>query len=120
MARMSIDDRFLRDPRVVRLANAMGWNKYEARGRLLEVYAIAYDMVDAGHEAVLQADDIDIAASSEGLAKQMLAMDLAVEIEPGKFYIRGAKHVTEYLVDKREAGRLGGIKSGESRRNQNA
>jgi uncharacterized phage protein (TIGR02220 family) len=111
MARMSIDDKFLRDPRVARLARALGWSRYEARGRLLDVFAVCYDL----ETDVLRAEDIDTAAEHPGLADEMFAVDLAVNVRGG-LRIRGAGKRIEYLGAKREAGRLGGLKSGESRR----
>lgn len=113
MARMSIDDSFLRDPRVARLARACGWSVYEARGRLLEVYAICYDRKDD----TLVDHDIDIAASSDGFAAQMVAVELADALRGGrKFRIKGAAERIEYLRKLRESAVVGGVKSGESRR----
>jgi uncharacterized phage protein (TIGR02220 family) len=117
MARMSIDDMFLRDPRVLRLAKAFGWSKYEARGRLLEVFALVYDRVDSGSDDVVQVVDIDIAADCEGLATVMIEHDLAEQTRRG-VRIRGAKERTNYLATRHDSGRAGGIKSGESRRNK--
>lgn len=111
MARMSIDDKFLRDPRVARLARNLRWSRYEARGRLLDVFAVCYDL----ETDVLRAEDIDAAAEHPGLADEMFAVDLAVNVRGG-LRIRGAGKRIEYLGAKREAGRLGGLKSGESRR----
>lgn len=114
---MSIDDMFLRDPRVMRLAKACGWSKYEARGRLLEVFALVYDRVDAGADDTVQAVDIDMAAEFEGLSALMIEHDLAENVRRG-VRIRGAKERTNYLATRKESGQLGGIKSGESRRNK--
>jgi uncharacterized phage protein (TIGR02220 family) len=117
MARMSIDDMFLRDPRVLRLARACGWSLYETLGRLLHVYAIVYDRVDAGGSDVLQASDIDIAANYEGLSALMIQHELAKQTSNG-VRIRGAKERTNYLATRKESGRLGGLKSGEARGNK--
>ncbi len=117
MARMSIDDMFLRDPRVLRLAKACFWNKYEARGRLLEVFALVYDRVDAGADGVVSALDIDIAAECDGFAEIMIEHGLAERQRRG-IRVRGAIERTNYLATRHDSGRLGGIKSGESRRNK--
>jgi hypothetical protein len=117
MARMSIDDMFLRDPRVLRLSITLGWTKYEARGRLLDVFALVYDRVDAGADEVLDPVDIDIASDFPGLAEQLIAHDLAVRMRNG-VRIKGATERTKYLATREESGRLGGIKSGETRRNK--
>lgn len=115
MARMSIDDMFLRDPRVLRLGRACGWNKFETRGRLLEVFALVYDRVDAGADDVVQVADIDTAADHEGLAVLMIEHGLAEKDRRG-VRIRGARERTNYLATRKGSGQLGGIKSGESRR----
>ncbi len=117
MARMSIDDMFLRDTRVQKLARRMGWNKYEARGRLLEVFAVVYDRVDANKGDLLELHDIDIAADCDGLGVAMLELDLAVECSK-RIRIRGAQERTRYLATRQTAGQAGGLKSGESRRNK--
>jgi hypothetical protein len=114
MARMSIDDLFLRDPRVRALATELGWSKYEARGRLLDVFAVAYDRVDTGGDPVLTAREIDIAAEWDGLADAMVKHNLAAPTRNG-LRIRGTER-TKYLATRESSGRAGGIKSGESRR----
>jgi uncharacterized phage protein (TIGR02220 family) len=112
MARMSIDDKFLRDPRVHELALALGISRFDAMGRLLAVYAICYDL----ERDVLTTRAIDIAAEREGFADAVFEADLAVNVRGG-MRIRGALERIEYLQTKSESGRIGGIKSGESRRN---
>ena len=113
MARMSIDDMFLRDPRITRLARVLGVSKFDARGRLLEVIGVVYDRVDD----LLTELDIDTAAEIDGFAKRMVEVDLAVPSR-GKFRVRGASERINYLRSREESGRAGGIKSGESRRNR--
>lgn len=113
MARMSIDDMFLRDPRIARLARVMSVSKFDARGRVLEVIGIVYDRIDD----VLSESDIDIAAEIDGFTKHMVECDLAVPVR-GKFRIRGATERIQYLRSREESGRIGGLKSGESRRNK--
>ena len=120
MANMSIDDMFLRDPRVARLAQSQGWSKYEARGRLLDVFAIVYDRAHSGRGHFLEADDIDTAAEFPGFAELLIRFDLAVkqDDQDGEaIRIRGSSKRTGYLKAKVAAGRKGGRKSGESRRN---
>lgn len=118
MARMSIDDRFLRDPRVYRLARDLGWSTFEAQGRLLHVFAVAYDRIDAGSEEGLMApDDVDIAGAHPGLADALVRHDLAEQTRRG-LRIRGARERAKYLQTRESAGRAGGLKSGETRRNR--
>lgn len=112
MARMSIDDKFLRDPRVTQLAIDLGVSRWEVMGRLLAVFAVCYDL----ERDILPAAQVDMAAERPAFADAMFAVDLAVNTRRG-MRIRGAKTRIEYLAPKREAGRQGGIKSGESRRN---
>lgn len=115
MARMSIDDMFLRDPRVQRLAKVCGWSKFETQGRLLHVFAVVYDRVDAGADDVVQAVDIDVAGEFDGLSVLLIEHELAEQTRRG-VRIRGARERTNYLATRKETGKLGGIKSGESRR----
>lgn len=111
MARMSIDDKFLRDPRITQLGIDLGWSKWEVRGRLLAVFAVCYDL----ERDVLTAQQIDIAAEQPGLADAMFAQDLVVTARGG-LRIKGAGERIAYLSHKAEAGRIGGVKSGKSRR----
>ncbi len=113
MARMSIDDMFLRDPRVGILALELGCNKYEARGRLLEVWSICYDRVS---EALPEAH-VDAASEIPGFASALVKAGLAECACDGVIRISGVKQRVEYLEAKARAGRKGGVKSGESRRN---
>lgn len=119
MARMSIDDMFLRDPRVKLLATSLGWSKYEARGRLLDVFAVVYDRVDAGEDDVLTAVAIDTAAEWDGLAARMLEVGLVEQVAHG-LRIKGAHERTKYLATRESSGRKGGVKSGETRRKKAA
>lgn len=112
MARMSIDDKFLRDPRVIRLGHAFGWRRQEAMGRLLDVYAVSYDR----EMDVLSSDDIDVAAEHEGFSARMVEVGLGERVRSG-IRISGAAKRIAYLTGKHDAGRNGGLKSGESRRN---
>lgn len=110
MARMSIDDSFLRDPKVLRLAKRVGWSRRETMGALLDVWAVAYDRATA----VLPAEDIDIAAQHDNFACDMVVVGLATQTENG-MRITGAEARVNYLTVKAEAGRKGGFISGISR-----
>lgn len=114
MARMSIDDKFLRDGRVKLLGQRMGWSRRETMGALLDVFAISYDREDD----VLPDAEIDAAADKQGFAEAMIEVGLG-ERDCQHVRIRGAAERIEYLAKKREAGAKGGRKSGESRRNRN-
>lgn len=112
MARMSIDDKFLRDARVVLLGRRFGWSRRETMGAMLDLFALAYDR----EEDVVSAAEIDVAAGQAGFADALIDVDLGAPDARG-VRIKGAGERIEYLVAKREAGRKGGRKSGESRRN---
>lgn len=113
MARMSIDDMFLRDTRVLRLARELSMSKFETIGRLLAVIAVVYDRV----ESVLDPADIDIAAELDGFASAMIRVGLA-ENKRGAVRVRGAEERIKYLQTRAESGRDGGLKSAEVRRNR--
>lgn len=104
MARMSVDDSALRDPRVLRLARAVGWSRRETLGALLDVWAIAYDRA----VAVIPEEDLDIAAERDGFARAMEVVGLAVA-EPEGFRLRGAEERIHYLTEQAERGRKGGL-----------
>lgn len=110
MARMSIDDKFLRDPRVILLADELGINLYDARGRLLGVFALCYDV----ERHTIVEVHIDRAADRKGFAAAMVNADLATRHRNG-IRVRGAEERIDYLQRKRDAGRTGGLNSAKSR-----
>jgi len=114
MARINIDDMFLRDPRVAKLAAGLGWNMYEVRGRLLFVHSLVYDRVKAGDDGTLTLDEVDIVADCRGLAECMVQVELAALAGRG-VYIKGS-HRAKYLESSEDSGRAGGVASGISRR----
>lgn len=113
MARMSIDDKFLRDPRVRRLGAHLGWSRRETMGCLLDVFAITYDR----ETHLLLPADIDEAAGKQCFADALVCFDLGERVGD-LVRVKGAYERIAYLDKRREAGRLGGINSGKSRRNQ--
>lgn len=112
MARMSIDDQFLRDPRITRLAHRLGHGDPDlTRGKLLHVFALCYD-----HKTpFVSRDDIDTICPGMSDALVDPKINLAVE-EPDGIRIRGADERVDYLRDQASRGRKGGVASGESRR----
>jgi hypothetical protein len=112
MARMSIDDRALRDPRILRLARAVGWSRRETIGALLDVWAVCYDR----QTPQLLPQDIDIAAEHDGFCAAMVEVELARPARGNRLvHVCGVKDRIQYLASKREAGRVGGLKSAETR-----
>lgn len=112
MPRMSIDSKFGRDPRVLRLAKACGWSRRETMGALLDVWEVCYERVSE----VLSIADIDAAAELDGFAQKLIECELGRATKRG-VRVSGAKERIAYLKRSRDAGRKGGLKSGESRRN---
>lgn len=135
MARMSIDDQVLRDPRVIRLSKLMSWSRRETLGCLLDVWALCYDR--AWH--VLPIDDVDTAAQSEGFHTHLITVglgrmapldvdadadadiDLAVGDGVGDgvtygIHIAGAAKRVAYLQTHDDKSAKGGKRSGEVRR----
>jgi len=118
MARMSIDDSVQRDPRITKLAKTLGWTRRETAGALIcEVWPICYDQ--RNHEIV--ADLVDTATDRPGFASAMVDAGLARWLRGNrKVAINGARERIEYLDHKSAAGRIGGLKSGESRRQRSS
>ena len=114
VARMSIDDSVLRDPRVTHLAHLTGWSRRETLGCLLEIWAVCYDRVDCALGAAV----IDLIAAHPGFAKMMVEVELAAPMPSGKLRIAGAKERIKYLARKVASGREGGLKSAKLRANQ--
>lgn len=112
MARMSIDDKVSRDPRITMLAELLGWSRREVLGCLImDVWPVCYDQ-----ETHLVSERlIDVSAKHPGFAAAMIDCELAARDRSGKVLVRGAKERVAYLNRKREAGREGGVKSAESR-----
>jgi hypothetical protein len=110
---MSIDDMVVRDPRITKLSTLVGWSRRETVGCLiLDVWPICYDQ----RESVIVADLIDIAAGLVGFADAMVRSGLAERLRGNrKIRIKGAQERIEYLDHKKAAGRVGGLKSAESR-----
>jgi hypothetical protein len=112
VARMSIDDKVCRDPRITVLAATLGWSRRETVGCLiLDVWPICYDQ-----ECHLISERIiDAAAGRDGFAVAMIECELASRDRGGRIRISGAKERIEYLNHKKRAGRQGGLNSANSR-----
>ncbi len=113
MARMSIDDSVQRDPRITKLSQLVGWSRRETGGCLImDVWPICYDQ----REHTIAADLVDIAAGKPGFAAAMVESGLAEWARGNaKVRIKGARERIEYLDHQKKAGRVGGLKSAESR-----
>lgn len=120
MARMSIDDSFGRDPRVRVLAKKCGWSRRETMGALLDIFAVCYDRVTA----LLPEQHIITTAEQDGLecpgfVEKLIESGLASRHKNSSMIrIAGAEERILYLIQKSESGRVGGLKSAESRKKQ--
>jgi uncharacterized phage protein (TIGR02220 family) len=112
MARMSIDDMFLRDTRVAELGALLGWNVYEARGRLLDLFAVCYDR----KTALLLPRTVNAAGNDDRLAHAMCEVGLAKRTRGEQIRISGAEDRIAYLLSRQQSGRHGGLKAAESKR----
>jgi hypothetical protein len=112
MARMSIDDKVGRDPRITILALSLGWSKRELVGCLvLDVWPLCYDQ----ETALVSERIIDAAAGHAGFAVAMVEAELATRDRSGKLRITGAAKRIAYLDHQKKSGREGGLKSAEMR-----
>lgn len=117
MARVSLDDGFFgSDKRILYLAQITNEPAYVTRGRLVQVYHACYRKASAD----LSAKEVDIQAEWSGpkhYIEYMIESELA---DSGQitFKVRGVQDRIVYILQSREKGRLGGIRSGEARRKQ--
>jgi len=143
MARQSTDDKFLRDPRVDKLALFCGWSRRETRSCLQDVWALCYDRV----VPYLPADDIEVTALRDAisppkhekgfvgallqseLGRPAVASDRYYTQPKGeqlkipfpdqrwqeKIYLAGARDHIGYLLNQKANGKKGGENSAKSR-----
>src|SRR5262245_53635071 len=69
MARMSIDDKVARDPRIDRLARMCGWSRRETRACMEDVWSLCYDRI----VPYLPPDDIETAAIRDAITPPALS-----------------------------------------------
>lgn len=112
VARMSVDDSALRDPKMLRLCKLLGWRPRETVGALVYVWAICYDRETA---IVEDPADIDTAADHDGFAEAMISVGLATAEEAG-LRLRGVEKRIAYLKDQRESGSRGGSAKAANRK----
>jgi hypothetical protein len=114
LARVNIDGKVWKDPRVKRLAKRCGMSVREAVGTLAAVWDVAYD----SKSEIMSMIDVDTAAETEGFAKHMLADDVALaELHEGKLRLCGVRERILYLIAQKERGRKGGISRAEAQAN---
>lgn len=106
MARVNLDGKVWKDPRVKRLAKRRTWSMRETIGTLAAIWDVAYD----NKTPIMRRIDVDTAAESDGFADDMIAEDLAEPIAEDLISVRlrGVHDRIEYLLRQAELGRRGG------------
>jgi hypothetical protein len=103
--RINIEDRALRDPNINRrLPRFTGLSRFDAFGRLLHVWGLAYDQ----RSAFALIEDVDDRAEHEGFAMAMVQAELAELTSETTIRMRGVEERIEYLVSAAESGQKGG------------
>jgi hypothetical protein len=108
MARVNLDGKVWKDPRVKRLAKRRSWSLRETIGTLAAVWDVAYD----NKTPVMPRVDVDTAADTDGFAADMIAEDLATPIGDDLLDVRlrGVQERIQYLLHQAELGSVGGKK----------
>ena len=106
MARVNVDGKVWKDPRVKRLAKRRSWSMREVVGTLTAVWDVAYD----NKTEIMPRIDVDTAAESDDFAADMIAEDLAQPIGDDlvRVRLRGVKERIAFLLLQAEKGRKGG------------
>lgn len=109
--RINVDDVALRDPDINRrLPRYTGLSRFDAFGRLIHVWGLAYDR----RSAVLLVEDIDDLAEHDGFARAMVLAELADDVDDQRVRVRGVEERIGYLVRQAELGSKGGAKRAAS------
>lgn len=104
MANVTFDDASRTDPRFVVLGKLLGTSKFDARGRMLEVYSYC---TENGTHFVSSAM-LDALVERESFGRDLVAAELAEAANDGTFRIRGTKGRIEWLARLRKNARKGG------------
>ncbi len=104
MARVSLDGKVWKDPRVKRLAKRRTWSMREVVGTIAAIWDVAYD----SKTPIMSRADIDTAAETEGFAGDLIAESLAESVDDDMVRLRGVDERIKYLVAQSERGRSGG------------
>jgi hypothetical protein len=92
--RVNVDSKAFVDARFKRLGARLRMNWFEALGRCLPVWALAYE----NRSAIMSRLDIDGSSETADFTAAMIAVDLAVEQSSGEIYLRGVTERVEYLL----------------------
>lgn len=118
MARVNLDGKVWKDPRVKRLAKRRTWSVRETIGTLAAVWDVAYD----NRTPIMPRIDVDTAADTEGFAADMVAEDLATPIGDNLLDVRlrGVTERIDFLLTQAQRGRLGGLAKAAAKRTDGA
>lgn len=112
MARINIDDNIHSDPRFITLIGIHG-DYYKAFGLLISAWKMAQKYFKENKPSGL----IPFDAWEDAPFASIIIAKLAEKREDG-IYVKGSKDQFAWLIQKSEAGKSGGIKSGEARRSK--
>lgn len=104
MARVNLDGKIWKDPRVRRLARRRKWSMRETVGTLAAVWDVAYD----SKSSIMSALDVDTAAETDGFAAELVLELLADQENAEDVRLRGIEERIQYLIAQAERGRQGG------------
>ncbi len=117
MAAVSFDERARKDPRFIILGKRLGTSHFDARGRMIEVWAHCTEV----RSYYLSAEIIDVLAEFEGFSELICSADvnLAEKTEKG-IRIRGTKGRIEWLENLRKNAKKGGFARASQKATQKA
>lgn len=109
MARINIEECWWSDPRRSKLIRLIG-DEERADGTAIKMWRTAQEFWKRDHQLVPRS-----VFEALQFASELLQSGLAEERE-GSIYVRGSSQYLEWVKDAAEAGRLGGLKSAQTRR----
>lgn len=108
MARLNIEDDLWKDGRFLRLAVRVG-DHFKAVGMVVMAWSVAQKYWLNGERPIPRP------VFDRELDPVLIEMELAEVSAEGDVYIRGSREQFAWLVQRREAGRSGGLRSGKTR-----
>lgn len=113
MARINIDDSIHSDYRFIRLMTSLGGDYYKALGLMVGAWTMAQKFFkEKINEGLIPFEEWEAAPF-----EKILECKLAEKRDNG-IYVKGSLSQFAWLAQKSEAGKSGGIKSGEKRRSK--
>ena len=112
--RINVDDVALRDKDINRrLPRYAGLSRFDAFGRLIHVWGLAYDQ----RSSVVRVEDVDDVAEHEGFAAAMVQAEIADRVDDELIRIHGVQERIAYLIKQSESGARGGARAKDRPRN---